>query len=159
MRPHAAAISVLILSLLGCKEESVSFSPQDEAAVRAITDSAEQYFRAGNIAAWAALYSEDGILQPPNHQTVKGRSALEAWAKALPPVEHAEFTDVQIEGNGNLAYGTSGYRIRTRGAPPDTGKQLWVSRRNANGKWEVVAVSFNSDLPLRPQQRRGQVKK
>jgi ketosteroid isomerase-like protein len=159
MRPHAAAISVLILALLGCKEESASFSPQDEVAVRAVADSAEHYFRSGKIAAWAALYSEDGILQPPNHQTVKGRSALEAWAKALPPVEHAEFTDVQVEGNGNLAYGTSGYRIRTRGAPPDTGKQLWVSRRNANGKWEVVAVSFNSDLPLPPQQRPGQVKK
>jgi ketosteroid isomerase-like protein len=152
-------MSVLILGLLSCEQQPASFSPQDEAAVRKVADSAEQYFRTGNIAAWAALYSEDGILQPPNHQTVKGRTALEAWAKALPPVEHAEFTDVQIQGDGNLAYGTSGYRIRTRGAPPDTGKQLWVSRRNADGKWEVVAVSFNSDLPLPSQQGRGQVKK
>jgi ketosteroid isomerase-like protein len=143
---------VLILGLLGCKQQSARFSQQDEMAVGRVADSAVQYLRTGNISAWAALFSEDGILHPPNAQTLKGRSALEAWAKALPPVEHLEFTDIQIEGDGNLAYGTSGYRMSVRGAPPDTGKQLWVSRRNANGEWEVIAVSFNSDLPVAPQQ-------
>jgi ketosteroid isomerase-like protein len=152
MRPCAAAIAIVVLGSLSCERQSSSFSAEDEAAVRALADSGVHRLRSGRASDWAALYSEDGILQPPNAKTVKGRSALIAWAKALPPVENAEFTDIEIRGDGNLAYGTSGYRITLKGAPPDTGKQLWVSRRNADGKWEVIAVSFNSDLPPAPQQ-------
>jgi hypothetical protein len=34
------------------------------------------------------------------------------------------------------------------GLPPDTGKQVAVMRRSADSKWKVVAVSWNSDLPM-----------
>jgi hypothetical protein len=60
----------------------------------------------------------------------------------------ATFSNVQVWGEGNLAYGTSSYTLTLQGAPPDNGKQLAVFRRGANGEWQVVAVSFNSDLPL-----------
>jgi ketosteroid isomerase-like protein len=148
--------TALTLVLIGCHSEHSEFSAQDEAAVKAVADSAVRYQLAGNWDAWAGLFAEDGVLYPPNAPAVKGRSALVAWAKQLPKVEQASFTNVEVVGEGRLSYGTSGYRSQLHGMPPDTGKQLWVSRRAGGGKWEVVAVSFNSDLrpPSSPGVRR-----
>jgi ketosteroid isomerase-like protein len=145
---RCTAIATAAVVVVGCQPRAAAFSAQDESALRAVADSAVRYQLAGDWAAWAALYSEDGVLQPPHAPAVKGRPALLAWAKTLPPVENAAFSNVQVWGDGNLAYGTSGYTFTLKGLPPDTGKQLWVSRRAASGKWEVVAVSFNSDLAV-----------
>ena len=149
MRYEAFAVSVM---LIACQPKPETFSAQDETALKAIADSAVRYQLTGDWPAFAALYSEDGVLQPPNSPAVKGRPALVAWGKALPPVEQAAFANVQVWGDGNLSYGTSAYTFKLQGLPPDTGKQLWVSRRAPGGKWEVVAVSFNSDLAM-PGQR------
>jgi ketosteroid isomerase-like protein len=148
--------SAIVLLLIACQPRPAAFSSTDESAVRAVADSAVRYQLAGDWAAWAALFSEDAVLQPPNAPAVKGRPALLAWAKRLPPVEKAAFTNVQVWGDGNLSYGTSGYTFTLKGLPPDTGKQLWVSRRAASGKWEVVVVSFNSDLAAPSQPRRSE---
>ena len=154
MRYSTAITIVVVLVLSGCQSRPATFSKEDESLVRAVADSAVSYQMAGNWTAWADLFSEDGVLQPPNGPAVKGRAALIAWAKKLPPIEKAGFTDVQVWGEGNLSYGMSGYTFTMKGLPPDTGKQLWVSRRAPSGKWEVMVVSFNSDLPLPGQQGR-----
>lgn len=154
MRTCTAIATATVVVLIGCQSKPTAFSSQDESAVRAVADSAVSYQLAGNWPAWAALFSEDGVLQPPNAPALKGRAALLAWAKTLPPVENAAFSNVQVWGDGNLSYGTSGYAFKLKGLPPDTGKQLWVSRRAPSGKWEVVVVSFNSDLAMPGQQGR-----
>ena len=122
--------------------------PISQAAVRAVADSAVAYLRAGNPDAWAGLYAEDGALYPPNQPAVRGRSALQEYARGI-PVENIAFTDVQVQGHGPLAYGTSRVVFKMKGQPADIGKQLWIARRNADGKWEVAVVSFNSDLDPR----------
>jgi len=139
-----AAIAIVI-ALVGCQTRRASFSAQDEAAVRAVADSAVQFQLSGNWDAWAGLFSDDGILHP-NGPALKGHPALLAWAKRLPEIENAAFTNVQVWGDGDLSYGTSRYTLTLKGMPADTGKQLWVSRRAPDGHWQVVAVSFNSDL-------------
>lgn len=146
MRTVPAIPIALLLMMSGCHARRGEFSRQDEAAVRAVADSAVQYQLSGNWDAWAGLFSDDGILHPPNGPALKGRAALLAWARTLPTIQKAAFTDVRVWGDANLAYGTSGYILTLKGMPSDTGKQLWVSRRNPSGKWQVVAVSFNSDL-------------
>jgi len=55
-----------------------------------------------------------------------------------------------VWGEGNLAYGTSAIAIKTKNAPADTSKQVVVFRRAGADRWEVVAGSFNSDLPPAP---------
>jgi len=142
------ATSVVVL--VGCQPAAPQFTPQDEAAVRGVFDSSLKSLRAGDWAAWAGSFSDDGILQPPNAPTVTGRAALEAWGHAFPPIDSVSWPNVQVHGEGNLAYGTSDWTLKIRNMPPDHGKQLAVLRRAAGGKWEVVAVSFNSDVPLAP---------
>jgi uncharacterized protein (TIGR02246 family) len=138
--------AVLALIQVGCASRpSAEFSAQDEAAVRAVADSSVAYLKAGKPDAWAELYAEDGVLYPPNHPAVRGRSALREYARGV-PVENVEFSDVQVQGNGSMAYGTSAVIFKLKRQPADTGKQLWVARRSPAGKWEVVVVSFNSNL-------------
>ena len=138
----------IVLFQIGCGSRPAEFSAEDDAAVRAVADSALAYLRAGNADAWAGLYAEDGALYPPNQPAVRGRRALQEYARGI-PVETIEFTNVQVEGHGPLAYGTSGVVLKVKGQPADSGKQLWVARKSSAGKWEVAVVSFNSDLAPR----------
>jgi ketosteroid isomerase-like protein len=155
MRGISRLFAALILTgsaTLGCQAPAASasaeLSEQDMTTLRGTFDSAAQWIRAGDWVSWSGIYSEDAVLQPPNAPTVTGRPALLAWGQAFPPVQDLTFSDVHVAGEGNLAYGTSSYSLTIQGAPTDTGKQLVVFRRGTNGEWQVVAVSFNSDLPV-----------
>jgi len=143
-----ACVAAGVLVVVACQARPATFSAQDEATLRGMFDATPRYVRAGDWATWAGQYAEDGLLHPPNALMVKGRPNLLAWGQAFPPIEGLTFYNVQVWGEGNLAYGTSAYALKVKGLAPDTGKQLVVFRRPAGGKWEVMAASFSSDLPL-----------
>jgi ketosteroid isomerase-like protein len=134
----------------GSPSFAAELSAQDAAAVRKVFDDVVKYIRAGDWASWASQWSEDGVFHRANGPLLKGRAAIQAYGQGFPAIETVSFSNVQVSGEGNLAYGTSGYTLTFKkgGPPPDTGKQLAVFRRSASGKWEAVAVSVNSDLPL-----------
>ena len=125
------------------------FTAQDEAAIRALADSAEAQILRADWSAWAMHYTEDAVLQPANEPPVKGRAAMEAWARKLPPVESFTIFDEQLVGSGDLAYYASGLTSRFKDAPDDTLKQLLVFRRTGDG-WRAVAASFSSNKPPAP---------
>ena len=149
MRNAIVFISLSVVSaLLACQQRASELNEQDAATLRATFDSTVQRIRAGNYAAWAEEFSDDARFYAPNAPPVIGRAAVLAWGQALPPVEQFGFSDVQIAGAGNLAYGTSAYTLKLKDLPADSGKQLVVFERANDGRWEVVAGSFNSNLPL-----------
>lgn len=102
---------------------------------------------AGDTEAYAASYSEDAVIQGPNAPALRGRAEIEAWHRTLPAFASIEWPDAQVRGSGDLAYATAGYVQAFAGARPDRGKQLAVYRRQDDGAWKIVAVSFSSDLP------------
>ena len=161
MRAHRALVTdtLALVALCGSQAQAAELTAQDVAAVRKLFDDTVRYIRASNWTAWAAQWSDDAVIQPPNAPAVKGRAALLAWGQAFPPVEALAFSNVQVSGEGNQAYGTCAYAMTTKGSPPDTGKQLVVFRRSPGGKWEVVAGSFNSDLPVPGQSQAGTTRK
>lgn len=122
------------------------FTEQDKVTIAEMFDSALRHILEGDFFGWAQLYAEDCIFQPPNSPTVAGRQELETWGKAF-PVETMNWSNVQVSGDGNIAYGTSSYELTFNDGTEDTGKQLAVFRRTNGEMWEVVAVSFNSNLP------------
>jgi ketosteroid isomerase-like protein len=125
-----------------------AFSAADAAAVRATFDSTSVRMRTGNYDSWANEFTEEAVFQPAHAKAVAGHAGLVGWAKALPPIQTLDFTNVKVAGDGNIAYGTSDYTLTAKGAPADTGKQLVVFRRQADGKWMVASAAFNSDLPM-----------
>jgi ketosteroid isomerase-like protein len=126
----------------------VSLAEQDVAALRQTFDDSVRLINAADWTGWAALYGEDGLLQPPNAPAIRGRSRLAEWGEAFPAIENLSLSDIEVHGEGNLAWGASGYTLKLRDLPPDRGKQLVVFRRTADGHWKVVAACFNSDLPV-----------
>lgn len=125
-------------------------STEDVATLERMFGTAARLVRTGDWAGWAALHAEDAVVHPPNGAAVRGRSAIQKWGEAFPPIEAIDLSNVQVSGEGNLAYGTCRYTLTIKGLPTETGKELIVFRRGTNG-WQVVAVSFNSDLPLPDQ--------
>jgi len=137
-----------LLALGGCQTGRTQFTSEDASKLRGMFDSTVANIRARDWTTWSQQYTDDAVLQAPNAKTVKGRAAILAWGQAFPPVEEVRFPNVQVSGEGDMAYGTSDYVLKLQGMPADTGKQLVVFRRSSGGKWEIPAVSFSSDLPL-----------
>ncbi len=141
-------IAVVVSVVAGCQAPApTELTTQDAETLRGIFDTTVSTVLAGDWAGWAGQYSEDAVLQPPNAPSVSGRAAIQAWGEAFPALEDMSFSNVQVMGQGDMAYGMSGYVMTFEDAPTDTGKQLAVFRRTPSGGWEVVAVSFSSDLP------------
>jgi ketosteroid isomerase-like protein len=148
MRRRTASVSIAALTslVLGCTP-APKFTTQDETMLHGMFDSTVMWIQAGNYAAWAGQFAEDAVLLPPNGPMVVGRAAIQAWAERMPTVEEFSFSNVQVRGEGNFAWGTSSIVLKYEGMPADTAKQLVVYQRDAMASWMVVAVSFNSDLP------------
>ena len=110
---------------------------------------------AKDFAAWAALFAEDGVLNPPNQPAVKGRAAIQVWLASFPPITEFKLENVKIEGRDDLAYvlGTFAITIAPPGAPgpvKDVGKFVEVRKRQADGRWLLAVDMFSSDLPAAP---------
>ncbi len=148
LRIAVACLTAGVLTFTACQPRPAEFTTQDETTLRGMFDATPGYFKGGNWEAWAGLYTEDGLLQPPNAPTVSGRTNLIAWGHAFPPVDEVTFSKVMVWGEGNVGYGTSSYALKLKGRPADSGKQLVVFRRPPGGKWAVAAASFNSDIPM-----------
>lgn len=145
------AVAITLGAVLACAPTPApnTFTDVDASTLRTMFTSTPPHFRSRDWKAWTALWSEDGFFQVPNGATVVGRPQLEAWANAMPPVEEITFDSIQINGDGNMAYGTSTYVLKLQALPADTGKQLVIFRRQTSeAPWQVVAASFNSSIPL-----------
>ena len=148
MRSAFLAAGLAIAACAKPAPPAPEFMAADEAAVRARVDSAAMYIKAADWAKWAEGFSNNAIFQPPNGKAIQGRSNIQAFGVAFPPLESFGFSDVRIAGEGNLAYVTTAIHMKIKGAPADTSKQLAVFKKSPAGKWEVVAVSFSSDLAV-----------
>ena len=145
--PLALAIVSAIALLTGACQapQPATLSTADEATLRGVFEKAVTTARANDWASFASMFSEDAQYHPPNQPAVIGREAIQKWGESGPKIEAIEFPNVQVWGAGVYAYGTAGYKITAQGMPEEVGKQLVVFRRGGVGKWDVVAVSWNSN--------------
>jgi len=128
----------------------MSLSPEDIHALQELSRKSAESFGSGDMAAWAAVYAEDGVLMPPNGPTVVGRANVLAFGESFTEIAGLSFGDFSVQGEGDLAVGWSSYQLGLVGEDGvevnDTGKQLVVFERQADGGWLVTRAMFNSDL-------------
>ena len=110
---------------------------------------------AGNFDAWAAIFVDDAVINPPNEPAVKGRDAIRAWMKKLPPITEFKLINEKIEGRDDLGYvvGTYTMTMTIPGAPKpviDSGKFVTILRKQPDGRWLCAVDMFSSDLPQHP---------
>jgi ketosteroid isomerase-like protein len=147
--PSLGGIACAAALLIGACQapQPATLSTEDEAALRGVFEKAVTTARANDWASFASMFSDDAQYHPPNQPPVIGREAIRKWGESGPRIEAIEFPNVQVWGAGLYAFGTAGYKMTAQGAPEDVGKQLVVFRRGGVGKWDVVAVSWNSNQP------------
>jgi uncharacterized protein (TIGR02246 family) len=142
----------LILVLAACRVAPPALSDGDKTAIRAASDSFVANARARRDSANALLFTENASFMPPNARIAEGRAAIQAWMSGFPTMSDFTLTPIEIDGRGDLAYVRGTYSFKIVGSDghqvgEDHGKYLEVRRKQADGKWLIVADIFNSDVP------------
>jgi uncharacterized protein (TIGR02246 family) len=107
----------------------------------------EKAFNAGDTAALAAHYTEDGTRMPYQAPTISGRSAI---AEQTQGTFDSGATKIKLavlggESQGNLAWGHGTYQLmNAEGATVQQGKWMNVSRK-VDGTWLIHADIWNTD--------------
>ncbi|HEY7682369.1 MAG TPA: DUF4440 domain-containing protein [Gemmatimonadales bacterium] len=125
----------------------------DEAAIRAIDASFNEFLRSQNDSAIAATYAADAVLFPPSMPRVTGSENIRKFFAEIWPLKASlEITPGTIRVFGDLAVedGTWTWSAPTpQGEQKDNGKYL-VSWRRSGNTWLVVQDIWNSDNPPPP---------
>ena len=136
----------------GCQAQAdPALATADAIALRAALEAYLDAANAGDAARWAALYTEDAVMMPPNSPAVEGRAAIESWLAMLPvKITDAEGTALEVEGAGNVAYvrGTYSMSLQIPGLPesiPQQGKLLQIYARQPAGSWLLARDIWNAD--------------
>ncbi len=156
------------LMLLGCAALMLFASACGEKAppdtrgtdANAIRDLDTQWSKtagANDVDGATSYYTDDATLMPPNAPAATGKQAIRAvWAGILIPGNAVSWQadKVEVGRSSDLAYSDGEYQATMKDAQGktvmDRGKYLEVWKKQADGKWKVVADMFNSDLPLAP---------
>lgn len=107
-------------------------------------------FNRGDIAAVAAMYSDDAIAFPPDGDMVRGRSAIEALWKGTRDsgVQTIAFTVQDVHSSGDLAVevGRADLKIQPPNQPESfqTVKYVVVWKREKGGAWKLFRDIWNS---------------
>ena len=129
----------------------------DEAAIREADAQWSKTAGTNDLEGTVAYYTDDATLLPPNEPIATGKQAIRAvWAPLLGPGTSIAWqaAKVEVARSSDLAYITGAYQLSMKdpqGNPVnDKGKFVEVWKKQADGKWKVVADIFNSDLPATP---------
>ncbi|HEX6791752.1 MAG TPA: DUF4440 domain-containing protein [Candidatus Krumholzibacteria bacterium] len=146
-----AVVLLLALVAAGCaKKADVAGS---ESALRAAD---EEWAKTGRTAdGFAAFFTADGVLMPPNQPSITGLDNIRAFAQQLMELPGFALTwqpsHAEVAQSGELGFTTGTFTMSMQGANgtmSDTGKYLTVWKKDATGAWKVVYDTFNSNTPL-----------
>jgi uncharacterized protein (TIGR02246 family) len=154
------------LALLGCQTPGAAKTAAvDSGATGQAVRAADSVFAAAaaaaDLEAGVAAFTRDGIMFPPEQPPVIGRAAIREYMRqsfATPNFSVSWTTDtVVVSANGDMAYTFSRSRYTFPGrsgaaGAVDTayGKGVNVWRREADGRWRVVADIWNGAPVLPP---------
>ncbi len=121
---------------------------QSKAAIQQLNDKWTAAFNKGDAAAIGAMYAEDAYVLPPGSDTVKGRSAIEAfWRQAAQQVGDAKLVTIDVLPLGPRAAREIGtVTLQTKAIPPQkiVGKYAVVWRK-IGGKWLLATDIWNTN--------------
>ena len=126
---------------------AMSLSPQDEAAVRAITQEHVRQVLAKDWAGWAATMAQDGVALPPDSAPLHGPKAAMEYLSTFPEVVAFTAEADRVGGAGNLAFsrGHGSMTLRIEGQLVNaTIKFLAVIRKEPDGRWMMIEDMWNA---------------
>lgn len=136
---------VFVLLMAACMQ-----APQtDLDEFKAMRDVWQSAYDAKDAAALAAIYADSGELLPPNSETIRGRTAIEAYfTESLASDVSIGLEDTGVYAHGDVGYMEGTYTVTdTGGATVGEGKYVEIWRQIDN-KWHIYRAIWNSNLPL-----------
>ncbi len=150
------------LVTLGSSGPSLAASSQskDEKSLMELDKAWSKASVAKDVDGVVSYYANEASMFTPNQPIAKGKAAIKkAWTELMNSPGYSlswEPTTASASKGGDLGYTTGTYQfsmIGPDGKPiADKGKYVAVWKKDASGKWKVVADIFNSDLPASPKQ-------
>ena len=110
----------------------------------------EAAFNRGDLAALAALYTEDAMVLPPDSGTITGRSEIQRFWQGVwdSGARQATLRVQHVEGGGDLAaeVGAADLTVEADGDQTSTVplKYVVVWRRHTGGPWQLAVDIWNS---------------
>jgi uncharacterized protein (TIGR02246 family) len=141
------------LALAGCQPGVQPDSTYAQDAQQDIRGAHAQFLKAFNgkdAAGVAAVYTEDGMLMPPNAGLVAGRAGIQTFAGQM---FGTNITGLLLETPETMVLGDYAYTrgfysmLGTDGSVVDRGKFLEIWRHDG-GHWLMYRDIFNSDVPV-----------
>jgi uncharacterized protein (TIGR02246 family) len=136
------------LIIIGCLSLSSPAVAQSKATIEKLNDAWTAAFNKGDIAAVAALYTEDAYVLPPGSAVVKGRAAIEGfWRQAAQQISDAKLTTIDVLPLGRSAAREIGtVTLKTKSQPPQevVGKYVVVWRKIGRD-WKLATDIWNTD--------------
>lgn len=145
--------ALLLLAASGCAQ------PVNIATERAAIRQAElEAVNAANnkqVEQWIAVFAEYASVLPPNTPAVTGREAIREWGTKTfaQPGFTLKFQNdkAEVSRTADIGYTTGRYEVTlsdTKGKQTtERSKYITLWRKQADGKWKVVAATWNSDEP------------
>ena len=94
-----------------------------------------------NYETWINYWTEDAMLLPPGHATLKGHAEILSFVRdSFARVDTFSFSDWRIEGQGDLAV------VVNHILWGDTALKQMIALRHWNGEWKVQLVMINSGV-------------
>ena len=103
----------------------------------------------GDAAGLAGLYTDDGMLMPPNADFMKGGEAIQGFFQTLIDMGIQEITleSSEVEGYGDTAIEVGMFTLKTaEGQVVDKGKYIVIWKK-VGGEWKLHRDIFNSSMP------------
>ncbi len=145
-----------LLFVVACRQQTVADTrAADERAIRDVDAACLKAAQAKDVAGAVSCYADDASWLPPNASIAVGKEAIRAgWAQLLTTPGFSinwRITKAEVSRAGDLAYTLYSYELTVRGADgkpmSDRGKDMAVWKKLPDGRWRIVADTYNSDLP------------
>jgi ketosteroid isomerase-like protein len=146
----------LVSLTLVCTASAADSKSADEQTLRNLDAQWSKDAGTKNLDKTISYYSDRAIVLPANSPIATTKEAIRnVWKDLLVSPGAAiswKMTRVEVSKSGDMAYSSGTYELTMNDASGkpvnDRGKYLEVWKKQADGKWKVVADIWNSDLPL-----------
>ena len=126
-----------------------------EIGIDRLRDSHVAALNVGDVDAWVACFTDDGVQMPPHFGTNVGKTAVREWSQGFLNLFDSRFSlsvdEVRVAADWAFERGRYNITLTSRaGGEPmdDSGKYMTVYQRQSDGSWKIARDIWNSDQPL-----------
>jgi ketosteroid isomerase-like protein len=153
MKRGIAVAAFVLLGCIGAEAQPMAPSPQFQTSM----DLAAA-LRSRDVAKVMAFLADDAVILPPGRDVAGGRKEIEALVKDFLGKNTLElaFSSLASSGAGNLGFDVGQYELTLKpeggGAKTKSrGKYLAVFKQDAQERWRLGYLSWNSSEPAAPR--------